>query len=429
MNKITERNIKEINSERRKFLDMLGKAGVSAGVLRASALAGGMMSTRFAEAAGGDKKFILLFHPNGAPRNYTTSIAMNPFKPFGNTVAGLAMSISNPGNHGNLQMAAGAKSYNSSDANSSSIDLQIAQVIGNNTSMRAIQLGVQSGNQEGINRLKGAAVTRIDSPSTALQRIFSGASTGGTGSSSGSTSGPTPTERKLSILDANKQGLAALRNKLGSDERYRLEAHLNTLTQLETRLNNTSTGGGSTGGGTGGGSSCAKPTVATSKSALTEYRMQGDIAVAALACGITNVASIQFNETQATWLPGDGTADAVDFNADHHQVNHGGQATHLLPAVCEYMNKGVANIIDKLKKAGIYEQTVILCVSEMGDGVAHNGSGGPIIVASGIAGLKGGNRAVGREHYDVFPDVVKLLGLQSSVGGLIYNYGSGGIVT
>lgn len=430
MNKNFERSIKQMQAERRKFLDMLGKAGVSAGLLRASAIAGGMMSSRFAEAATNDKKFILLFHPNGAPRGYTSSIAMNPLKPFGNTVAALTMSIGKPGNHGNLQFAAGADSYNGSDARSTSIDLQVAKVLGNNTPKRAIQLGVQSGTQEGINRLNGASVTRIDSPATALQQIFSGTSVGSSSSSSGgTTTGPTPTERKLSIVDANKQGLDALRNKLGYDERYRLDAHLDTITQLETRLKSqastgSSSGGTSSGGTTGG--SCSKPTVATSKSALAEYRMQGDIAVAALACGITNVVSIQFNETQASWLPGDGTADAVNFNADHHQVNHGGQALNLLPAVCEYMNKGVANIIDKLQKAGIYNNTVVLCVSEMGDGVNHTPDAGPIIVASGISGLRGGFRAVGSDHYNVFPDIFKLLGIQGSAG--LASYGNGGVV-
>lgn len=434
MNKITERTIKEINNERRKFLDMLGKAGVSAGLLRASPLVGGLMSARFAEAATADKKFILLFHPNGAPRNYLSSIALNPLKPFGSTVAALTMSIGKPGNHGNLHLAAGASSYNRADATSSSIDQQIAKVIGNNTPQRSIQLGVQSGSQEGINRLDAAAVTRIDNPQTAIDRYFSG-TIGSSSSSSGGMTGPTPTERKLSILDANKQGLDAIRNKLGSDERYRLEAHLSTLTQLETRLRATQTsssGGNSSGGGTssGGstGGSCAKPAVASSKSALVEYRAQGDVAVAALACGITNVVSIQFSETQASWLPGDGTADAVPFNADHHQVNHGSQATALLPAVSEYMNKGVANIIDKLQKAGIYNQTVILLISEMGDGINHTPEAGPIVVASGISGLRGGNKAVGSDHYGIFADVTKLLGLQSSVGGLIAKYDGGGIV-
>jgi hypothetical protein len=428
MNKITDRTIKQINNERRKFLEMIGKAGVSTSVLQASSLAGAMMASRFAEAqTGGSKKFILLFHPNGAPRGYVNSIALNPFKPFGSTVAGMTMTIGKPGNHGNLQFASGADSWNAGDATSSSIDQQVAKVLGNNTPLKSIQLGVQTGSQEGINRLNGANVSRTDSPATAFSRIFSG-TTGG--STSSTPSGPTATEKKLSMLDANKKGLDALRNKLGTEERYRLDTHLDTLTSLENRLKSTPTsgGGGSTGGG--GTGSCAKPSnIATSKSALTEYRMQGDIAVAALACGLTNVASIQFNETQATWLPGDGTADAVNFGADHHQANHGGQGVSLLPAICEYMNKGVANIIDKLQKAGIYNQTVIICVSEMGDGVNHTPDAGPIIAASGISGFKGGNRNVGGDHYNVFPDVFKLLGIQSSVDGkILARYGNGGII-
>jgi hypothetical protein len=429
MNKNFDRSIKQMQAERRRFLDMLGKAGVSAGLLRASPIVGGMMSARFAEAATSDKKFILLYQPNGAPRNYLSSIALNPLKPYASTVAALTMSIGKPGNHGNIHWATGANSYNGSDANSTSIDLQVAKVLGNNTPKRSIQLGVQSGSQEGINRLNGANVTRIDSPSTALQQIFSGTSAGSSSSSTGSTSGPTAAERKLAIVDANKQGLDALRNKLGYDERYRLDAHLETITQLETRLKSQVSTGGSSSGSTGGssGGSCNKPTVSTSKSALAEYRMQGDIAVAALACGITNVVSIQFNETQASWLPGDGTADAVNFNADHHQVNHGGQAAALLPAVCEYMNKGIANLIAKLQTAGIYNNTVILCVSEMGDGVNHTPDAGPIIVASGVSGLRAGNRAVGSDHYGVFPDIFKLLGIQGSAG--LANYGNGGIVT
>ncbi len=410
MNKITARTIKEIYTERRKFLDMLSKAGVSAGLMRAAPLVGGLMSVRFAEAAAtADKKFILIYHPNGGPRNYLNSVAINPLKPFASSVAALTMSIGKPGNHGNIHFAAGAISYNRDDAMSSSIDQQIAKVIGNNTPQRSIQLGVQSGTQEGINRLNGAAVTRIDNPQTAIDRYFSGGSTIITN------------DRKLSILDANKQGLDAIRNKLGFDERYRLEEHLATLNQLETRLraSQTSTTSGS----------CANPAVPITKSALVEYRTQGDIAVAALACGLTNVVSIQFNETNASWLPGDGTADAVPFNADHHQVNHGSQATDLLPLVSEYMNKGVANIIDKLQKAGIYNQTVVLVISEMGDGANHEPDGGPITVASGIPGFRAGNRAIGLDHHNIFADVVKLLGLQGSVGGIIANYGSGGIAS
>ncbi len=233
------------------------------------------------------------------------------------------------------------------------------------------------------------------------------------------------------MVDANKQGLDALRNKLGAEERYRLEAHVEALTILQNRIDReemAAGGGGTGGGGTGGGSgSCSAPGLTSGTSALQEYKAQGDIAVAALACGLTNVVSIQFNETQASWIPNDGTADAVAWNADHHQANHGNGAS-LLPAILEYMNKGVAHIIGKLQTAGIFNQTVVLVVSEMGDGQDHSAGNGPITVASGISGFKGGNRAVGSTHTNVFPDVIKLLGLQSSVGGMIHNYTGGGIV-
>jgi arylsulfatase A-like enzyme len=137
------------------------------------------------------------------------------------------------------------------------------------------------------------------------------------------------------------------------------------------------------------------------------------------------VASIQFNETQASWVPADGTADAVNWTADHHQANHG-NGSAMLPAIIEYMNKGVAHVIEKLIAAGIYDKTVVLVISEMGDGQDHSAGSGPITVASGM-GLKSGQRAAGGNHYAVFADVFRMLGLTPD-GRNVYNYGSGGIV-
>src|SRR5690606_12527521 len=194
--------------------------------------------------------------------------------------------------------------------------------------------------------------------------------------------------------DANKKGLEALLKPsvLSTEERFQLDTHLGVLTDLEARLNrelDSESGGG--GGGGGGGGSCANPTLPGGGSPLQQYKAQGDIAVAALACGLTNVVSIQFNETQASWVPADGTADAVNWTADHHQANHGNGAQHL-PAIIEYMNKGVANVIAKLMSAGIYNNTVVLVISEMGDGQDHSAGSGPITVASGM-NLRAGARA------------------------------------
>jgi len=420
MNKMAERTLKKINTDRRRFLEMLSKYGISTGVLKASSLAGAMMGARFAEAQT-QRKFILIYHPNGSPNGrYLNGIAVRPFQGL-TGVATLEMTIAQPGGHGNLWLAAGAQSYNSNDAHSSSVNMQAAKVLGNLTPFRSMQLGVKSLSEAGIDRLNGAAVTRINSPQKALQDYFSGG-----GSTPPSTTGPTLAEKRLSILDANKQGLDALVSKLGQSERYQLNTHLGVLTDLEAKLNREIANQGSGGGGGGGSGSCSSPSITSGASPLQEYKAQGEIAVAALACGLTNVVSIQFNETQASWVPADGTADAVAWNSDHHQANHGNGAA-MLPAILEYMNKGVAHIISKLQTAGIYNQTVVLVISEMGDGQDHSAGSGPITVASGISGLRTGARAVGGNHYAVFADVFRLLQITPD-GRNVYNYGSGGIV-
>lgn len=423
MNKMAERTLKKINTDRRRFLEMLSKYGVSTSVLQASGLAGAMMGARFAEAQNqSQRKFILIYHPNGSPNGrYLNSRALDPFKNDASTVANLEITISQPGGHGNLWLAAGAQSYNSNDAHSSSVNMQAAKVLGNLTPFRSMQLGVKSLSEAGIDRLNGAAVTRFNSPQQAFQQYFSSAPPPTTGGG-----GKTPSQKRLDVLNANKAALDYLtKNVLGQDEIYQLETHLATLTDLEARLKRELESEGSGGGG-GGGGSCTAPSLTSGSSPLQEYRAQGDIAVAALACGLTNVVSIQFSETQASWVPADGTADAVDWTADHHQANHGNGADKL-PAILEYMNKGVANVITKLKAAGIYNQTVVLVISEMGDGQDHSAGSGPITVATGISGLKSGKRAVGGNHYAVFADVFRMLNLTPD-GRNVYNYGSGGIV-
>ena len=67
MNKTLERTQKHINQERRKFLDMLGKAGVSTSILKASTIAGGIFASRYAEAQENNRKIIFIYLPDGAP--------------------------------------------------------------------------------------------------------------------------------------------------------------------------------------------------------------------------------------------------------------------------------------------------------------------------------------------------------------------------
>lgn len=435
MNKTLERTQKEINQNRRRFLDMIGKAGVSTSLLKASTIVGGVFASRFAEAQGESPKLIMIYHPNGAPDDAWapgTSVACDPIKDLPG-VAMREMTIGKPGNHGNLQICAGAESYNSADANASSFNMQVAKVVGNTTPYSSIELGVdcKGTGDRGMNFLNGNPVGLIDVPATAFSRIFSSAPPApAPGSGGGAPSGPSVYDRRLRVVDANKAAIDALRNKLGMNERDRLGEHLAALEQLEQRVRleqerAAMDTGGDTGGGGGGGGSCDAPTLTAGASPLNMYRAQGDIAVAALKCGLTNVVSIQFNETQASWIGADGTADGVaDWPADHHQANHA-NGVRQLPYLVEYMNKGVAHIINRLVAEGLYSNTVVLVVSEMGDGQDHTPGDGPIIVASG-SGITTGHRRIGADHYGIFADVTNLMGLTGSVGGMIHNYGMGG---
>lgn len=406
----------KIHQDKRQWLSLLAKGGALAALAHSSPLAAAVLANRLAQAqAAPPKKFILIYHPGGAPRNYLNSIAVSPFVPFGDTVAALTMSIMIPGNHGITFQAAGANSFNPAELNSSTIDQQIADTIGHLTPLRSMELGVLSGNYEGFIRSKGQSKPRIDSPAVALQRYW------GEFSSMPVNGVPSAYERRKTILAAQQQGLDKILGQVNLDERYKLEAHIAALEQYHARLDATAQQVANTG-------PCGNVVYTAGNSPLNLYRAQGDLAVSALACGLTNVASIQFNNTQENWLPNDGTADAVPVVGDHAQVlNSGGQLAYL-PAVNEYMNKGVAHIITKLMQAGIFQDTVVLCLTEMGDSVNNSPDAGPITVATGIAGFKGGRRNRSESHYKIFPDIIRLLGLEWAVNETIYNYSGGGIV-
>ena len=453
MNKMIERTNKALITSRRRFLENLSKCGLSSAFLRASPLALTFMGNRYAHAAG-EKKFILIYHPNGKPENAyggggTVNMNSTPLKPFAPHVANVAaleMTISQPGQHGNLWLAAGASSYNSTDIKANSVNVQASNVLGNTTAFRSLQLGVFSGDNAGteptsgsqaagIDRLKGQPLAREWNSHRAIASIFR--DTPAAPTPTPGVTGPSAFQRRLSAYDANMKALDALESKLGQDEKAKLASHRAAVARLQARaqtqqadfLASQNAGGGGGGGGSTG--ACAAPSVSpVGTSALQEYKSQVDVAVAALKCGLTNVCSIQFSETQASWKPNDGTADAVTgLNAgqDHHNGgNHGNPAT--LPDILAYMNKGVAHLIAQLKKEGLFQDTVVCVISEMGEGINHLSSHGPITVASGINGFRAGAKRVSSEHSEIYTDVFKLLGLESSIGKTVGDYGRGGIV-
>lgn len=406
--------VEKFQQDRRRWLSLLAKSGALAGLVKSSPLAAAVMANRLSEAQAA-KKFILLYQPGGAPRKYLNTIAVRPFDPFGDTVAALTMTISRPGTHGNIYIAAGASSYDPNKLNSSTIDQQIADTIGHLTPVRSMQLGVLTESFPDFIRSKVQTKPPMDRPEMVVSRYF------GQFAEPPANGAITPFSRRTSILAAHQQGLNQLLGRVSAEERFKLEEHVATLERYQQKLEQNNYLVSDLG-------PCGKVSYTAGESPLNLYRAQGDIAVTALACGLTNVASIQFNNTQETWLANDGTADAVPVRGDMAQVLNGGGQDQYIPAMNEYMNKGIAHIINKLIQAGIYQDTVVLCVTEMGDSMNNSPDAGPITVATGISGFKGGRRNLTQEHFAIFPDIVRLMGLEAAINKTIYNYEGGGLV-
>lgn len=431
MNKKLDRFEKQRNRERRAFLSMLGKIGVSAPLLRTSPLVAGIFASRFAQAQNiGNKKFISIYHPNGTYAGDTSGFITGPSRQVYAGIPGVAMrsaNISDPGGHGNLMRSAGRLAYWGEVADNSTIDVQMGQVLQGATPSPYYAFGVRmdhlgSNLSDVISVNKGAPSDVGIGPNGALSKIFSG-----TPPTTGGGTGPSPFEMRQAVLDANRALLNKYKTKFGQDEKEKLDSHLGAIEELQTRLDfdeqlasNPPT--------TGGGGACSAENGYPANSALTpleEYKGVADVAVLAFTCGLTNSISIQFNETQASWLPntpGDPEA-VVGLNGDHHGANHGG-GQHLIPEVVAYMHKGVAYLIQKLQEASLYQDTAIVVFSEMGQGVDHQKDHGPVVIASG-SGISSSAQATTREHTAAFNDAARVLGLESHIGGALHNYNTG----
>lgn len=437
MNKKFERFERQRNRERRAFLSMLGRAGVSAPLLRMSPLIAGVFANRFAHAAAGDKKFISIYHPNGTYNGQGGGFVSGPAVQVYSGLPGVAMrsaSISDPGGHGNIARAAGRLDWSGATPSNSTIEVQMGKVLQAATPSPYYAFGVRmdhlGSNLNDISSINSGVQSDIGrGPNGALSKIFSGAPpTPG----AGTPSGPSQFDMRRAVLDANRLLLNKYKNKFGQDEKEKLDTHLGAIDELENRLKFDEDFASNPPESTGGGGSCSASghnyAANSQMTPLEEYKGVAEVAVLALSCGITNSIAIQFNETQANWMPNTpGDPDAVTgLNGDHHSANHGG-GQQLIPQVIAYMHKGVAHLIRQLQAAGLYDDTAIVVFSEMGQGVDHTPSHGPIVIASG-SGVSSGSRATGTQHTAAFNDAARVLGLDSQIGGALHNYRSGSLL-
>jgi hypothetical protein len=308
-----------------------------------------------------------------------------------------------------------------------SLDQFMASKLGMATAFPSIELGVQTS-------AWGASVqTRMsyndkhqfvhpeDDPVAAYRRLFGGATaaaspgTNGQGSAAG--------DPRKSVLDLVRGELTSLRKQLGTQERVKLDAHLESLRQIERRTAGAAAASGAACGGT------QAPSLADAKSNEKfpdVGKLQMDVLVAAAACDLSRVLSLQWTHTVSPTI-----FSWAGASEGHHELSHkddgntAGVASFV--AAERWVSEQFVSFLDRLKatpeadgSGTLLDTSTVVWVKELGDGRLHDFKSVPFIIAGGGNGLWSTGRYV---KLDQVPHQKLLVTLGQSMGIAMESFG------
>jgi hypothetical protein len=414
--------------------------GLGAMLLAAPFLSALAPPRRARAAAGGPtaRRLILFFSPNGtvhAHRRPTGTGASFAF-PAGSILEPLApirehltlidgLDFLGADNHegGMKAMLTGGGSGGGESAGMS-VDQLVATRLGGATRFPSLELGVQTSAWGGNAQTRmsysgpGQFVPPDDDPASVYRRLW-----GELGGTPGEVDANL--RRRRSVIDLAKHDLDRLRTAVGSEERAKLDQHLAALRQMEQGL----------GGGSGG--TCTSPVAPAPVAPYvndqfpTVGRAQLDLLLAAVGCGLTNVASIQFAHTVApqvfSWL---------GLGEGHHSLSHIGDdnqagvaqfvaAERWFAEQFVYLVQRLAETPDPEGGGTLLDTSLVVWSKEMGDSRLHVCKDVPFVLAGKAGGYLAPPRYLklaGESHQKLLVAISQAMGLTNQTFG----DGSGG---
>jgi len=361
------------DKERRDFLRIVKRAGISAGALQASAMIGGVMLARAAEAQTGPTKSVSVFMPGGCtptkffPTGSTLPIQTQPLQAHYNAgrIALLKNATMMQGGHGVMF----TRFNDPNPWGKQSFDVNLGKTIGANFPVKCLNLGTTPVTE--LSREGNAQIPAITSPQTALDILFAGGGGGGGGS----------TPPRKSLVDAHYAAVNDLKNKLGQHEKAKLDSHFTAIREIEEAITSSNPPSGS----------CSRPpnTAVTGFDATS--KLMSDIAVLALSCNLSASVSIAFGTDEHLHFL-DAVAKPRASHDSHHNQGNPNYAGFYDEDVAYYMSL-TKQLLDKLEAKGLLSSTIVTQVSDMGNVDAHSGQNTPFLVAGG--GVRGGVLDVG----------------------------------
>ena len=280
------------------------------------------------------------------------------------------MPSQNPGdNHGSPDGLTGLGFGASGQQQLISVDQFVADKLvagGSTAAVPSLLLGAEAtaaGGKTMFNRANN--LPTISSPLAAFKAVFGNAmpSTGGA-----------PVDqllkRRKSTLDALTSQIKTLSDNVGSEAKARLELHLQSIRQIETRL---SSGGGQLAG-------CGEGITATdaTTNVLQANLVHLDILASAIACNATPVVGIQFGSDQVLQVD----LPELGLQGDEHGLMlHSGMGDNYakLTQFEKWLSQRFVDLVNKLEATpdpagggSVLDSTLVVWARDMGDGSAHN---------------------------------------------------------
>jgi hypothetical protein len=374
------------------------------------------------------------WRPTGDANNFTLQAMMSPLTPYKDRltfVDGLEMSVTgisigHPHSRGMGAVLTGmplvAGNFNTNGGNAGFADGQsVDQLIAGSisTGLRFKSLEVSSGWSTGIaaggqphpaNMITYAApkmpIPPATDPLNTLNRVFAG--TGGMTQPTVNLDG--------SILNSVMDQYRYYASKLGVEDRGKLNAHLQMISEAEKGIKvpvPTTTG------------TCAAPTIVNQTQVPEKGRAMTDVLVAALACDLTRVGTMQWSDSEAkfslSFLTGPDGKPLVDH---HHSYQHDkGFQPGALEVIYNFYASNFAYLLQKMDavKEGnglsMLDNSVVVWVTEIQHPETHNQSTMPFVIAGKAGGkLKSGRvlKVSRQSHNNMWVSMLNLFGLPNT---------------
>ncbi len=440
--------------DRRMFLRGLGGAAVALPILGS-----GLGRHAFAQAMPGTmagpfpKRFIYFFHPNGTipdqfwptagttERNFTLSRILTPLQAHRdkllvlegiNLDSGAAeFGPGEPHQRGMgtvltgrpLQEGAfvGGDGSLAGWGDGISLDQHLANRIGASNPLKSLHLGVRADTSSPTAEVRtrisytgpAAPVPPQNEPLTVFRDLFSDFSTE-------PTELAVAREQRKSILDTVGGQLRQVQQRVGYDDKLRMDSHLAMVRDLEVRLENERVTG----------DACYAPTEPANLEPESEdtmpliSRLHIDLMVMALACDLTRVASLQYsnakNHIRFPW---------IESLEDGHQLSHAGPtnagANEESVLRDTWFAGEFAYLLTKLDSiqegdGTMLDNTVILWINELSQGNTHSVQNMPFVMAGGGGGYFDTGRYLkydNASHSDLLVSIQNSFGIEDATFG------------